>query len=109
MLRMHAAYEAQQAAASQPGSGTDEQIAAEGRRLIDKIVQQHGLDRVYRNPDTFGPRMVIWLPNVAWRKLSSVQKKSIEAFMSSNYANWGIGVGRIKGRDILYDELVIEH
>jgi hypothetical protein len=108
ILRGHAAYEAQQAAAAQPGSGENEKAAADGRQLINKIVQQYGLDPVYREPDTFGPRMVIWLPSAAWQKLSRSQKEAIEAFMSSNYANWGIGVGRIRGRDVLYDDLVVQ-
>jgi hypothetical protein len=106
---MRAAYEAQQAAASQPGSGSDDRAVAQGRALIDKIVRQYGLDDVYREPDTFGSRMVIWLPEAAWTKLSQTQKKAIEAYMASNHANWGIGVGRIRGKDVLYDKLVVEH
>ncbi len=109
MLRMRAAYEAQQAAANQPGPGSDGRESVEGRLLINKIVQRYGLDPVYKNPDTFGSRMVIWLPTVAWAKLSATQKKSIEAYMSSNYSNWGIGVGRVRGKDVLYDDVVVQH
>jgi hypothetical protein len=109
MMRMRAKFEADQAAANQPGSRSSDKAAAKGRRLIDKIVRSYGLDDVYREPDTFGPRMVIWLPQAAWAKLSQGEKKSIEAYMESKYANWGIGVGRVRGKDVMYDDLVVEH
>jgi hypothetical protein len=72
-------------------------------------VRQYGLDAVYKEPDVFGPRMVIWLPRSAWSKLTAAQQKAVEAYMSSNHANWGIGVGRVRGRDVLYDEIVVQH
>jgi hypothetical protein len=109
LIRMRAAYEAQQATAQQAGSGSDDKAVAAGRALIDRIVQRYRLADVYKEPDTFGPRMVIWLPEVAWARLSSAEKESIEAYMSSRYTNWGIGTGRIRGEDVLYDNLVVEH
>ena len=52
--------------------------------------------------------MVIWIPIAAWNKLSASQRQSLEAYMSSKYANWGIGVGRVRGGDVLYDKVVVE-
>lgn len=106
---MRAAYEAQQAAALKRSSGAPGQAASDGRRLVANIYRRYGLNPEYSKPDTFGPRMVVWLPTAAWRKLSTLERSSIEAYMSANYANWGIGVGRVSGRQVLYDELVVEH
>lgn len=41
--------------------------------------------------------------------LSATQKESIEAYMASEYSNWGIGVGRVMNRMVLVDRLVVEH
>lgn len=41
--------------------------------------------------------------------LSATQKESIEAYMASEYSNWGIGVGRVMNRMVLLDRLVVEH
>jgi hypothetical protein len=53
--------------------------------------------------------MVIWLPAKAWNTLPAQDKKAVEAYMGSNYSSWGIGVGRVRGGDVLYDDLVVEH
>jgi hypothetical protein len=112
LLRLRAAYGAQEATARQPATGSsaegDASAAAAGKRLINRIIAQYGLDPAYRTPDTFGSRMVIWLPEAAWNGLSANQKRSIEAYMSSQYTNWGIGVGRVRGKEVLLDNLVIE-
>jgi len=109
MLNMRAAYEHQQAQAREPGSGAGGATVARGRQVINSIVKRFGLDPVYEEPDTFGPRMVIWLPAKAWNTLPAQDKKAVEAYMGSNYSSWGIGVGRVRGGDVLYDDLVVEH
>jgi hypothetical protein len=108
MRAMRAAYEAQQATARQTGTGREDQASVDGRSLIERIVREYQLDPVYKEPETFGGRMVIWVPIDAWNKLSASQRQSLEAYMSSKYTNWGIGVGRVQGRDVLYDKVVVK-
>lgn len=83
--------------------------AKKGEQLIYKIQKQYGIHSYYRTPSQFGSRMVIWFPGKAWNKFTPDQKASVEAYMSSNYKNWGIGVGRIDGVDIMADRLVVQH
>lgn len=108
LLRMRAHYEANEASAHETSGTAPDAAAKAGRRLIDRTVTKYALDDYFRTPDTFGSRMVLWLPERAWDAFSAVQKQSIEAFMKSNYANWGIGVGRVQGREVLFDRLVVE-
>lgn len=83
--------------------------AKKGELLVQKTHKQYGIHSYYRNPSMFGARTVIWIPEKAWSKFTQDQKSSIEVFMKSKYANWGIGVGRVSGVDILADRLVVEH
>jgi len=109
ILRMRARLEANESSAAQPSSTVvDFDQAQAGRALIHEMIDAAGVDSFYRSPSTFGARKVIWLPESAWRDLDDVQRQSIEAYMSSSYENWGIGVGRVSGRDILADRLVVE-
>ena len=80
-----------------------------GEQLIHKVQNKYGLNPYYRKPSNFGSRMVIWFPDKAWNNFTSSQKSSVEAYMKSKYANWGIGVGSVSGQDILIDRLVVEH
>jgi hypothetical protein len=109
ILRMRRGYEATRRQANEPSTAAPAAGAAAGKALLNRIVTQYGLHDFYRQPDMFGPRMVIWLPKSAWVKLTSAQRRSLESYMSSRYANWGIGVGRVQGRDVLADQLVVEH
>lgn len=109
ILRMRATIEDNQSHASEPSSIlVDPDHAQAGQALIEKIIDLAGVDSYYKTPRTFGSRKVIWLPETVWRDLDDTQRQSIEAYMSSRYANWGIGVGRISGRDITADRLVVE-
>lgn len=111
LLGLNAVERARLERANQRSDGTpqdDAKRAAVGKRLVGRIANQYNLDERSRSPDAFGPRMVLWLPAAAWRGLSATQKKSIEAYMSSEYTNWGIGIGRVRNRTVLYDEVVVE-
>lgn len=83
--------------------------ANKGDQLIENTLKQYGIHAFYRTPSMFGSRMVIWLPEEAWNKYSPEQKASIESYMKSKYKNWGIGVGRVSGVDIMADQLVVQH
>lgn len=78
LLRKRAAYEAIIAKAKTPANGTDASGAAAGKKLIASTVAKYGLDPWFLTPDYFGPRMVIWLPETAWARFTSVQRASIE-------------------------------
>ncbi len=82
-------------------------LVARGEQLISQTLKQYRIDPIYNAPRVVGPRMVIWLPQEAWNGYSPEQKASIEAYMQSKYKNWGIGVGRVSGSDILTDRLAI--
>lgn len=84
------------------------EAAARGERILHRVVADYGLDPYFREADTFGPRMVIWLPETAWARMSDPDKRALEAYMASKYRNWGIGVGKQKGREVLFDRLVVE-
>jgi hypothetical protein len=103
-------YESVMTDAMTPASSAtaNAEIAAAGQRVLHRVVREYNLDPYFREADTFGRRMVIWLPEGAWAKLSTADKDALQAFMASKYANWGIGVGRQKGREVLFDRLVIE-
>ena len=109
ILKMRSGYEAYQERAEEPAHGdTDPDIAQAGQVLIGNICDEYGLDSHYKTPHMFGPRMVIWLPEAAWANLSDSEKRSVSTYMSSQYANWGIGVGRVSGIDVMADQLVVE-
>ncbi|MBA3342879.1 MAG: hypothetical protein H0T48_13725 [Gemmatimonadaceae bacterium] len=109
MIQQRAAFESFEAKARERGHGEDEKMAAAGKALISRTVQRYGLNPTNAEPITFGSRMTIWLPEKAWVGFTPRQKKSIEAFMSSNYANWGIGVGQVSDGEVQLDRLVVEH
>ena len=104
------AYEEITTEATKPaaGGGEGSSDAAAGEAVLHRVVDEYNLDPYFRNADTFGRRMVIWLPEAAWRKLSTSDKQALEDYMASKYANWGIGVGRQQGREVLFDRLVVE-
>jgi len=109
ILRMRRGFEAIQSKAHEPSKQKEPvDLATNGRKLIKKICNEYGVRSDYHTAHMFGPRMVIWLPEAAWKKLSSSQKESIKAYMKSKYANWGIGVGPVSGKDIMADRLVVE-
>jgi hypothetical protein len=108
MLPFRRAYESQEKNAREKSPGPSASNAAAGRTLLNRIVTKYRLDDFYRTPDTFGGRMVIWIPEGEWAQLSGSQKNALEAFLSSSYKNYGIGTGRVKGREVLSDRLVIE-
>jgi hypothetical protein len=105
---LHAGFEAAKTRANEPAPAprNTDASAVKGKRLITSIVVEYGLPSAYLEPDVFGDRMVIWLPEGAWKKLSADQKGSIEAYMRTKYANWGIGVGRVRNGEVLSDRLV---
>ncbi len=110
ILNMRAAYETyQERAAEQADEQVDPALAQAGEALIRSICDKYRLDSYYKQPHLFGPRTVIWLPEAAWSDLSDTQKLSVSAYMSGRYKNWGIGVGRVSGVDVLADRLVVEH
>ena len=110
ILSIRRKFEANRAKANEPSK---QQVPAssvnKGEELIGKTLKQYGIHSFYRTPGMFGSRMVIWLPEKAWNKYSPEQKSSIESYMKSKYENWGIGVGRVSGVDIMADRLVVEH
>jgi hypothetical protein len=81
--------------------------ATRGEQLISRTLRHYRIDPVYNTPGVFGSRMVIWLPEEAWKRFSPEQKASIAVYMQSRYKSWGIGVGRVSGSDILADRLAI--
>jgi hypothetical protein len=110
ILSIRRKYETDKAKANEP---SNQQISPssvnKGEHLIGKTLKQYSIDSFYKTPSIFGSRMVIWLPEKAWNKYSPEQKASIELYMKSKYKNWGIGVGRVSGVDIMADRLVVEH
>jgi hypothetical protein len=107
---MRRGFEAYQSKANEPADTVPAgDLAEEGRKLIEQICKEYKLDPYYQSPQMFGPRMVIWLPGNAWDRLTPAQQSSIIAYMSSKYKNWGIGVGRVNGPDVMADRLVVEH
>lgn len=108
ILKFRRAYEAQDRKAREPSARPSTPNAADGKAFLGRIVTKYRLDDFYRHPDTFGGRMVIWIPEKEWAQLTKPQKASLEAYMSASYTHYGIGTGRIKGREILFDRLVVE-
>lgn len=110
ILSIRREFEANKSKANEP---SNQQVSVssvnKGEQLIDKTLKQYGIHSFYKSPSMFGSRMVIWLPEKAWNKYSSEQKTSIESYMKSKYTNWGIGVGRVSGVDVMADRLVVEH
>jgi hypothetical protein len=109
ILDMRRAYEANEATARERGAGGSASDAKKGRALLNEIVTKYHLPAWYRTPDTFGDHMVIWIPEVEWDKLSKAERTSLENYMSTQYSNWGIGVGRMHGHEVYFDRLVIKH
>ena len=107
ILNMRANYEATKAAAEKP-SEVQSPEASRGRELVARMCDRYQLDAYYKTPRMFGPRMVIWIPEDAWSGMSSQEQSAVVAWISSEYTNWGIGVGRVSGRDVLSDRLVMQ-
>ena len=61
-----------------------------------------------RNRPEYATTMVLWLPAVAWKKLTTEQKDSIRSYVKTSYPNakCGIGIGRVDGVDITSDEII---
>ena len=109
ILNLHAGFEAAESQAKKPASSKSPQATSgKGDELIRRTVKQYNLDPYYLTPSLFGKKMVIWLPEKAWKGFSEADKKAIEASVKSKYQNWGIGVGRTKGREVLSDRIVKE-
>ena len=110
LLEFRSKFEADQSRASEPSiSGYDPAIVRAGEDLIASICDDYGVDEFYKKPAVFGSRMVVWLPETAWNKLSDSEKESIAVYLSSRFTNWGIGVGRVSGKDVLADRLIRKH
>lgn len=110
ILNIRRKYEADTRKAQQPSIKSEPgNLVINGEKLIKSIHEKYKIHSFYSEPGRFGSRMVIWLPEEAWAKLSNEEKISIEAYMKSKYANWGIGIGRVDGVDILADRLVVEN
>lgn len=109
MLRLHAGFEATRAKAETPAATkASEASQKQGEALIRSTISKFHLDKFYLAPSRFGGQMVLWLPEKAWEAFSSDQKKAVVAYVSSRYKNWGIGVGRVSGRDVLCDRVVVQ-
>jgi hypothetical protein len=81
--------------------------ADSGEALIVNACDKNGVNAFYKTPHMFGQRMVIWIPENDWDRFSVDEKSDVESYMSSRYTNWAIGVGRVRGGDILSDRLVV--
>lgn len=77
-----------------------------GKNLIEKIHKQYKIHSFYSEPVRSGSRMVIWLPEAAWNKLTENEKSSIRSYMKGQYSNCGIGIGRVDGVDIISDKII---
>jgi hypothetical protein len=109
MLSLHAGFEAAKREAKTPSSSRVSQSdAAKGEDLVRKTIKRFRLDHFYETPSIFGKKMVLWIPEKAWNAFTESEKRFIEAYVKSKYQNWGIGVGRIKGSDVLSDRIVKE-
>lgn len=107
ILRLHGGFEAARHEAQQPPvSKGDASEARKGEVLVRATIKKLHLDKFYLNPSVFGNTMVLWLPEKAWKSYSAAERKSIEAYAASKYKNWGVGVGRTNGPDVLCDRLV---
>lgn len=78
-------------------------------KIIKQTCREYGLDPYYEEPHQFGSRIVIWFPSDAWSRLTTVEKQTIRKFMMSRQMPWGIGVGKVSGRDVMADRLIEEH
>lgn len=82
--------------------------AIKGKRLVTKIHRQYKIHKFYAEANRQGSTMVLWLPAVAWKKLTTEQKDSIKSYVKTSYPNakCGIGVGRVDGVDITSDDII---
>lgn len=109
IILMHGGFEVAQKEASKPATAAvPRDLANAGEALINRIVKDYRLDPSYKNPSLFGPRMAIWLPEKAWARLSEKEKESVVAFMKGRWKNWAVGVGPIRGRDVICDRIVLQ-
>jgi hypothetical protein len=109
LLQKRRGYEAYQAKANERSSLPNASQARAGQALLNRIAAKYHLPSWYRTPDTFGSKMVIWIPEVEWASLTKGQRETLKSYMSSQFANWGIGVGRLHSREVYFDRLVVEN
>jgi hypothetical protein len=84
----------------------DPKSAKIGKENFEKVLNKFNVYPFYKKPSQFGPKMILWIPEKGWNSLSGESRRSIMAYASSLYKNWGIGVGRVKGRDIMSDRVL---
>ena len=80
---------------------------AEGKLVLNRISLEYQLRDSVAEGTAMGNRMVIWLPDSAWDKLSPDSRDNLKAFASSKYSNWGIGVGPVTNGRVVHSRLVI--
>ena len=104
ITRLHNGVEEAKRQATLPPTSTQERkLVMMGKESIDRIVIKYKLDKFYNKPSISGRKNMFWIPEVEWRKLPPEIRRSIVAYAKSLNKNWGIGVGRVKGKDVLAD------
>ena len=80
---------------------------AAGKNVLNRIRDEYQLRDSVTEATAVGNRMVIWLPDSAWDKLSPHSREDLKAFVSSKYSNWGIGVGPVTNGRVVHSRLVV--
>lgn len=80
---------------------------AQGKTVLNRISLEYQLRDSVTEATAVGNRMIIWLPDSAWDKLSSNSREDLKAFASSKYSNWGIGVGPVANGRVIHSRLVV--
>ena len=111
MLRVRRRFEANNRKASETPVRrvVDQGGAEEGKKLLEQICDEYKLDPYYKTAHAFGSRAVIWLPVEAWEGLTPAERSNLKTFMVDRHTSWGIGVGRLNGKDVLSDRLVLKN
>jgi len=100
-------YDRAHAAAKRPPAfEADPAVVARGERLVADAIDRRGLSSFYKKPGQFGPKTVVWIAEDDWRAFTPVEKDAIRTWMRASHRRWGIGVGRVKGIDVLADRVV---
>ena len=80
---------------------------AQGKILLNRISLEYQLRDSVTEATAVGNRMIIWVPDSAWDKLSPNSREDLKAFASSKYSNWGIGVGPVTNGRVIHSRLVV--
>ena len=80
---------------------------AQGEIHLNRISLEYQLRDSVNEAAAVGNRMVIWLPDSAWDRLSPNSREDVKAFVSSKYSNWGIGVGPVTNGRVVHSRLVV--